>query len=445
MLGGFAMSSSLSIQPIALSAVPPVVAPSLVTATTPRAPTTADSTASIVDISNTGFLLSSVSAARERLQAEQAAPADSTPAGIAATAQDLVDTFNTLQGNVDSVQTLLTGFADSSPVDQFAVSLSQLASSSLSPDGTSLASLQGIGIQLVTATSAANAGTSSLRIDPNLLSAAIANDAAGTQAVLEQASESLLGQLTAFEEQAVGAAQVQVDLTQLGGSPAQTIDLATLLGLNGNSTTPGAVLGTDLLQALPADSVLNAVQLSDLDLAAAGLDTATILSEPAVLQGALTTGLLVPGTTTATLASDSGISPTNSPSVRATDLSFTGTTPPGIILPLDVQAVPLGNPAALAGQVGAPGAAPVIADVADAERRASIAAQTLQNLLNSPLDLIQRNLVDPAYAALIAASHMSDFIMPTPQTDPKLLVTDIPAPVLPALQAGAPERLEKSR
>lgn len=438
------MSSSLSIQPIALSAIPPVVAPSLLTATSPLARTTADSASSIVDISNTGFLLSSVSAARERLQAEQATPADSSPAGILATAQGLVDIFNTLQSNVGSLQTLLTGFADSSLVDPFALGLNQLPSSAIAGDSASLASLQGIGIQLLAATPAGTAGTLSLQIDPSVLNAAIANDPAGTQAVLEQASQSLLGQLTAFEEQAVGAAQAQVDLTQLGGSPAQTIDLGTLLGLNSNSTTPGTVLGTDLLQALPADSVLNAVQLSDLDLAAAGLDTATVLSEPAVLQGALTTGLLVPGATAATLARDSGISPTNPASVNATDLSATSTTPPGIILPLDAQTVPLGNPAALAGQIGTPGAAPVIADVADAERRASIAAQTLQNLLNSPLDLIQRNLVDPAYAAVIAASRMSDFIMPTPQTNPKLLVTDIPAPVLPALQARAPERLEKS-
>lgn len=439
------MSSSLSIQPIALSAVPPVVRTSLLTASSPPVSTAFNSASSIVDISDAGFLLSSVAAARERLQAEQAAPADSSPASVLATAQSLVDTFNSLQSNVGSLQTLLTGFADNSLVDPFAASLNQLASNNLSTDSASLVSLQGIGIQLLAATPAGTAGTLSLQIDPNLLNAAIANDPAGTQAVLDQASQSLLAQLTGFEEQAVGAAQVQVDLTQLGGSPAQTIDLGTLLGLTSNSTNPGAVLGTNLLQILPADSVLNAIQLSDLDLAAAGLDTATILSEPAVLQGALTAGLLGPGATAATLARDSGISPTNPASVSATDLAATGTTTTGTILPLDGQAVPLGNLAALAGQIGTPGAAPVIADVAEAERRASIAAQTLQNLLNSPLDLIQRNLVDPAYAAVIAASRMSDFIMPTPQTNPKLLVTDIPAPVLPALPARAPERLEKSR
>lgn len=439
------MSSSLSIQPIALSAVPPVVRTSLLTASSPPVQAVFDSASSIVDISDAGFLLSSVSAARERLQAEQAAPDDSSPASVFATAQGLVDTFNALQSNVASSQTLLTGFSDSLLVDQLALSLNQLASSAIASDSASLARLRGIGIELVAATPGDSVGTLSLQIDPNVLNTAIASDPAGTQALLNQASQSLLEQLTGFEQQAVGAAQVQVDLTQLGGSPAQPVDLSTLLGLNTNSTAQSAAVGTDLLQALSADSVLNGVQLSDLDLAAAGLDTATILSEPAVLQGALTAGLLGPDATAATLVRDSGISPTNPASVGATDLSATGTPPPGIISPLDGQAVPIGNPAALAGQIGTPGAAPVIADVADAERRASIAAQTLQNLLNSPLDLIQRNLVDPAYAAVIAASRMSDFIMPTPQTNPKLLVTDIPAPVLPVLQARAPERLEKSR
>lgn len=439
------MSSSLSIQPIALSAVPPVVRTSLLTASSPPVQAAFNSASSIVDISDAGFLLSGVSAARERLQAGQAAPADSSPASVFATAQGLVDTFNALQSNVASSQTLLTGFSDSLLVDQLALSLRQLASSAIASDSASLARLRGIGIELVAATPGDTVGTLSLLIDPNVLNAAIASDPAGTQALLNQASQSLLEQLTGFEQQAVGAALAQVDLTQLGGSPAQPVDLSTLLGLNTNSTAQSAAVGTDLLQALTADSVLNAIQLSDLDLAAAGLDTATILSEPAVLQGALTAGLLGPDATAATLVRDSGISPTNPASVSATDLSATGTTTPGTILPLDGQAVPLGNLAALAGQIGTPGAAPVIADVAEAERRASIAAQTLQNLLNSPLDLIQRNLVDPAYAAVIAASRMSDFIMPTPQTNPKLLVTDIPAPVLPALPARAPERLEKSR
>lgn len=439
------MSSSLSIQPIALSAVPPVVRTSLLTASSPPVQAVFDSASSIVDISDAGFLLSSVSAARERLQAEQAAPDDSSPASVFATAQGLVNTFNALQSNVASSQTLLTGFSDSLLADQLALSLNQLASSAIASDSASLARLRGIGIELVAATPGDSVGTLSLQIDPNVLNTAIASDPAGTQALLNQASQSLLEQLTGFEQQAVSAALAQVDLTQLGGSPAQPVDLSTLLGLNTNSTAQSAAVGTDLLQALTADSVLNGVQLSDLDLAAAGLDTATILSEPAVLQGALTIGLLGPGATAATLVRDSGISPTNPASVSATDLSATGTPPPGIISPLDGQAVPLGNPAALAGQIGTPGAAPVIADVADAERRSSIAAQTLQNLLNSPLDLIQRNLVDPAYAAVIAASRMSDFIMPTPQTNPKLLVTDIPAPVLPALPARAPERLEKSR
>ncbi|KXB30302.1 hypothetical protein AT959_13190 [Dechloromonas denitrificans] len=438
------MSSSLSIQPIALSAVPPVVRTSLLTASSPPVQAAFDRASSIVDISDAGFLLSGVSAARERLQAEQAALADSSPASVFATAQGLVDTFNALQSNVASSQTLLTGFSDSLLVDQLALSLNQLASSAIASDSASLARLRGIGIELVAATPGDTVGTLSLQIDPNVLNTAIASDPAGTQALLNQASQSLLEQLTGFEQQAVSAALAQVDLTQLGGSPAQPVDLSTLLGLNTNSTAQSAAVGTDLLQALSADSVLNGVQLSDLDLAAAGLDTATILSKPAVLQGALTAGLLGPDATAATLVRDSGISPTNPASVSATDLSATGTPPPGIISPLDGQAVPLGNPAALADQIGTPGAAPVIADVADAERRASIAAQTLQNLLNSPLDLIQRNLVDPAYAAVIAASRMSDFIMPTPQTNPKLLVTDIPAPVLPVLQARAPERLEKS-
>jgi 5,10-methenyltetrahydromethanopterin hydrogenase len=64
------------------------------------------------------------------------------------------------------------------------------------------------------------------------------------------------------------------------------------------------------------------------------------------------------------------------------------------------------------------------ADVLAAERRASAAAQMLQSLLADPGLRALRNHFDPAYSALIAASHMSDFITPDRVLNPKALVDD---------------------
>ncbi|EKD99320.1 MAG: hypothetical protein ACD_23C00016G0005, partial [uncultured bacterium] len=63
--------------------------------------------------------------------------------------------------------------------------------------------------------------------------------------------------------------------------------------------------------------------------------------------------------------------------------------------------------------------------------------QALQTLLADPGLRAIKNLFDPAYSALIAASHLSDFVLPSPVLDPKALADDAIAPVSPINMAHA--------
>lgn len=63
------------------------------------------------------------------------------------------------------------------------------------------------------------------------------------------------------------------------------------------------------------------------------------------------------------------------------------------------------------------------------------AALALFSLLADPTTRAIANLFDPAYAAIIAASRLTDFVPPTHVFDPSALTGDVPGPVTPAAPA----------
>lgn len=65
----------------------------------------------------------------------------------------------------------------------------------------------------------------------------------------------------------------------------------------------------------------------------------------------------------------------------------------------------------------------------------TVAALALFSLLADPTTRAIANLFDPAYAAIIAASRLTDFVPPTHVFDPSALTGDVPGPVTPAAPA----------
>ena len=72
-----------------------------------------------------------------------------------------------------------------------------------------------------------------------------------------------------------------------------------------------------------------------------------------------------------------------------------------------------------------------------AERQASEATLALQSLLANPAQQARNNLFDPAYAAMIAATHLSDFVSPDPTNDPAALAADAVQSVMPMAASRA--------
>lgn len=451
------MSVSITVPSIGFSAIPPVAFQLLTTGTSNAAISTFNSASSVVDLSSVGLLLSTISASRGQLTAQQAAPADASTASVTTTAQNFVDTFNQLQGNIASLQDLFSALPGSLLVDQFAQTLNQLATKAITAGGTNLDSLLGIGITTgvtaQTSSTPGTAGTVSLQIDQNTLAAAIATDPTGTLALIDQANQSLLAQLTTFEAQAANAsiaeALSQTSLTQLGVASTETsatttpFDLSTLLGLNTSSTIQGAGVATDLLQQLNPDTALNNLQLSDLDLAALGLDASTLLAQPAVIQGSLSGNLLTSGSSGLLANGDTAnpaasLAPTALPIANPTaGVASTPTETAADQALTTAQVLPTISTATIFTPSVATAAAGTAADTLNAERSAAAARIELQNLLSDPSLHAIRNLDDQAYSAVIAASHLSDFVTSMSVNDPKQLLTDLPGQILPIERVGA--------
>lgn len=452
------MSDSFTISPLGLANIPPVAFQQLTTSTSSVTVLSAfvgSEASSIVDVSGLGQLLSAVAESRSRLEALQASD-DTSQAGVLANAEGFVDAFNKLLEGSSSLQNLFGSLTGTLLNDQLALSLNELASAAIASGAASLASLQDIGIVLeTTAASASAAPGFALRVDENALSAAVTSDPAGTAALLDQASQSLLTALNGFELQAASAAVTSIDLTPLGTATVPTVDLASVLGLNTTSSVAGAGIAPDLLQFLSADTVLNDVPVSDLDLAAVGLDAATLLTETAARSGALNVDALNAAapdlplnadltTLTAAGALAVGTMEEAAPTVTARAVTANPAAAPDSADPAGIAApslVPVTTTAALSPSQS-PSQSPVSGlgntEAIAAERAASAASITLQNLLANPALQAIRKHFDPAYSALIAAAHQHDFILPEALVDAKgLSLVDTPAAVLGAERVRA--------
>lgn len=274
------------------------------------------------------------------------------------------------------------------------------------------------------------------------------NSPPGTQATLVGTIQSLIDLASEFESQAIRSTIPPSNLAELGVAAAPQIDLGSIIFGATNSATPADEVTIDLLQNLSADTVFNAIRLTDLDLAAVGLDIETLQSESSVIRGALATSLLTPDNppniATITGESPANVSigtsnsladarrvPTPTPSEPSTAAPVTTTPPLPIAPPITI---PITTTAA-DNQLAA--SAVLVADTMAAEHRAAAATQALQTLLADPGLRAIKNLFDPAYSALIAASHLSDFVLPSPVLDPKALADDAIAPVSPINMAHA--------
>ena len=159
-----------------------------------------------------------------------------TLAGIARAATGLVEAFNSLQANTIRLQSTATALSNTTLASQFSRTLNDLVSRSIAIDSTDLATLQGIGIDLLS-TPTSTGSALSLSLDSAELATAISANPERTRAVLVGATQSLIDLATEFETQLASATVSLGKLTPLGGTAASQIDLGTLLGLPTDSTT----------------------------------------------------------------------------------------------------------------------------------------------------------------------------------------------------------------
>lgn len=436
------MATSISVLPVGFTTISPVVFPLLSSSTTLAVSTTTSpaattSLSSLVDLSFAGQLLSAVATTESQLSGLSTTPAEATPETVQATAERLVASFNALQDSVAGLQSLFDTAPDALPTPALSPTLNELAATALATAGANFDSLLDIGIQT---TPSPTTGAPLLSIDQTLLDAASTADPAGTQTRLDQAIDVLNDLLAGFETQAASASLAQTLLTQATSTAIPTLDQSTLLGLTPATALPGTTLATDLLQNLTPDTVLNAVQLTDLDLAAAGVDAATLLTNPAVLQNALTTEQLA-ATGAAELTTEI-LLPTADEllvSNRATPLN-SGTTPEATNAALATPAVPIiPLTTAATPALSTAAAAPPNTDALAADRRASAATIALRNLLANSVTRSTDLQLDPVYAALIASVRLSDFVPPTPLIDPAKLAAEFPEAVAPTARVRAVE------
>jgi hypothetical protein len=410
------MFISPSITPIGLSSlanISPASFQFLTEGTSLSASLVLDGGADQIALSGTGQLLSTISSYQNRLEALQASAADTSPSAALVTAQTLVVTFNELQGSLGTVQTLFETLTGSSLVDQLVQSLNELAATSIAAIRSSLDKLSDIGIRIqITPSSDITATSIALSIDQNVLNAAVTADATGTQAILAEVIQSLIGLTTGFETQIAEAAASLPDLTPLGTQESGT-----------GPVIPGISVSTDLLPDVLARTVLNNVleeELVDVLLSRNIADVAP----PVTAEGNLLATLLATSTTEVA-------TPLNVTTTQTTDTtsgSAVAATPvlPDRTLPTGVTVIAEALPATTTTTVAA-----VAATQGNPDLAASQAALELQRLLADPAAHATRNLFDPAYAGLIAASHLGDFVSPDQAANLKALAADFPAPISP--------------
>ena len=322
--------------------------------------TSFDRVSVLVQLSGSGQVLSAVSSFRDQLNALQSTPPDTRPAAVLAQAQGLVEAFNGLQ---DRLGSLPSGFGSLSGVltpDQLDLSLDQLATAAVTAGSSSLAGLASIGIQLQSTVSPETGQTGLvLRIDQDVLNAAVAANPSGTQAQLAQATAAFLAPLAELEAEVASAAVTRSDLLLLGNATAiPTLDLDEQTGVG-----------------------------AGLALALAGQTS---------------------GATAGNAQADG--SPDN----------------PDLAVPIRLQTLLSGTSPLPVEDTSA--AAPTLA--VEADRAAAEASLLRQSLAENPsARAINTSRFDPAYAALIAALHLSDFVSPTAQGRSGLAQNDTPPEV----------------
>jgi len=404
------MSSSIAIQPITidrLSGISPVAFQSLISATSANGASSLDSPSSSVQLSLLGQLLAAGSLLENSLKASQANASATTPGSVLAEAQDFVTAFNNVQQSIGNVLPFLGTLPDNLLVAQFSQTLNLAATSTTSDSNQNLSRLQAIGISsLVSASTGLAEATTRLSIDQSMLTAAVEANPEGTATLLAQATRPLLQQVALFEAQAASSNGLPSDLSDLGtGVP------------------------TNLLQNLSADTVLNTIQLANLDLAAVGLDANTIQSVSTVLDASLSATLagLSSKDNLAILAEVKSAAVVPTPVAIATPVTPSITTPE-----IPVSTVPI-SPTASQNIPLSPTGSNI--ETLSADQSASEATLALQNMM---ADSALRSIIfDPAYSALIASSHPTDFTSPMPLTRSRATPFDIPAAILAINRASA--------
>ena len=221
-----------------------------------------------------------------------------------------------------------------------------------------------------------------------------------------------------------GAASV-TSLSSAGSSPSSIVELSGLglllsalaEGRGDLENLPLAAIATDLLQFLSADTVLNDVALSDLDLAALGLDAATLENNPDVRAGSLRAYLLALPSEAAMLVTPEEAVNLPAPTAPAAKAEALRTSVEAV--PAEPATAAVTSRAALPENLISAATGGIVNDALAAEREASAATLALQALLSNPASGVMRKHFDPAYSALIAAAHLRDFIVPAPAGDAK--------------------------
>ena len=391
------MADSLSISPVALFS-PAGVSPVAFTLPANGRPAPAISSVvsrdSVVDLSANGQLLSTLFSFRSALEALPVDTADSSPAGLASTVRGLVEAFATLQNN----RTILPDLA---------------AADSLFP-------LQDLGIDLLRATA-----TTPPTVDLTALNSAIAADPVATQTTLAAATQSLIEQAGTLE--AAVASTVVPPTIPLPLAPAESAPVGT----NGVPplpvTTPddSVAIGTTINPLLqppattPPPPVAAATPAVNPPPALVPEDAVSAEEQPLPLSPTDVSEVIIANTV---------------PADQANPPATTAGSPPTVPPPAIAAPIPTPTPAIAVPTDTPP---PLVTDAIAAERRASANAIALQTLLSDPRLRALDNQADPAYAAVIAASHLSDFDSPRPFTSSRSLASETIGPVSALVRARA--------
>lgn len=347
-----------------------------------------DSMSSIVQLSARGQVLSAGSVLKTSLQSLQTGSSVATAGGVVSTTQAFVAAFNQAQTRIGNALPLLGSQSGATLIRQFGQTLNAAATGlAANPD------LQAIGISAQTAVVPATVQTIvTLGVDQTALTAAATANPAAAQTLLNQATQPLLQQVARFEA--------------IATSPN---------GLANQTTAQTVGIPAAQLQNLSADILANTVQLGDLDLAALGLDAATIESANAARYELLGAALTAGATANAAPA----------PTPTRTGVG-TPQTPADLTPAVAAANTAEGAATALATPVV------VTATPATATTAATAVAQANPPAQQAPLNneaqrVINNNAFNPFYSAVVASYHLNDGATPRPRPLGEPL---IPAPVL---------------